>query len=83
MGLVVKTVKIPRSLAAALSRAARARARSESDLIREGIQRVIESESGGLDMQSVIGPDLGIGEGPRDLSSNRSRLSGYGRPRAR
>lgn len=83
MALVVKTVKIPRPLAAALSRAARARARSESDLIREGIRLVVEGESDGLDMQSIIGPDLGIGEGPRDLSSNRSHLSGYGRPRAR
>ena len=82
MDSVVKTVKLPRPLAAALSRAARARERSESDLIREGIQRVLETDDG-LDMASVIGPDVGIGRGPRDLSSSRKHLAGYGRPRHR
>lgn len=82
MDSVVKTVKLPRPLAAALSRAARARKRSESELIREGIQRVLETEDG-LDMTAVVGPDVGVGRGPCDLSSNRKHLSGYGRPRHR
>lgn len=79
---MIKTVKLPKPLAAALSRAARARECSESELIREGIQRVLDTEEG-LDMAAVIGPDVGVGRGPCDLSSNRRRLAGYGRPRHR
>jgi hypothetical protein len=79
---VTKTVKLPKPLALALARAARARACSESDLIREGIRRVVESADG-IDMAALIGADLGVGRGPRDLSSNRKRLSGYGRSRHR
>lgn len=37
----------------------------------------------GLDMQAVIGADVGAGKGPSDLSTNRKRLSGYGRTRTR
>jgi len=81
MESVTKTVKLPKPLARALSRAARARDRSESDLIREGIERVLETDAG-IDMEAAIGPDLGVGRGPRDLSS-RKRLAGYGRARHR
>jgi hypothetical protein len=82
MDSVTKTVKLPKRLAVALSRAARARACSESELIREGIQRVVDTEDG-LDMAALIGSDVGVGRGPRDLSSNRRRLGGYGRSRHR
>jgi hypothetical protein len=82
MSTVAKTVKIPRSLATALAREARERHLTESELIREGIRRVVETDDG-LDMQALIGRDLGIGKGPRDLSSSRKRLAGYGRPRHR
>jgi hypothetical protein len=79
---VIKTVKLPKRVAAALARAAQARDCSESALIREGIQRVLEADDG-LDMAAAIGSDVGVGRGPRDLSSNREHLSGYGRPRHR
>ena len=79
---VVKTVKLPRLIAAALSRAAKTRGCSESELIREGIERVTR-EDDGYDMQALIGPDLGIGRGPRDLARNKARLAGYGRSRHR
>ena len=82
MSSVLKTVKLPKPLAAALSRAARSRHRSESELIREGIERVLPTEEG-LDMTALIGPDVGVGRGPVDLSSNRKRLGGYGRARHR
>jgi hypothetical protein len=82
MALVIKTVKLPVSLAAALERAAKARGCSESELIREGIERVSQDQ-GGIDMQALIGPDIGIARGPRDLSTSRRRLSGYGRSRDR
>jgi hypothetical protein len=77
---VVKTVKLPKPVAAALLRAARIRGCSESQLIREGIERVT-AEDGGYDMQAMIGPDIGIGHGPRDLASNKAHRTGYGRSR--
>jgi hypothetical protein len=82
MQSIVKTVKLTKPVAAALARAAQARECTESDLIREGIRRVLETEEG-LDMVTAIGADLGVGRGPSDLSSNRRRLSGYGRSRNR
>jgi hypothetical protein len=82
MSTVVKTVKIPRPLAAALARAAAARQCSESELIREGIGRVVGVDEG-IDMLAAVGQDLGIGRGPRNLSSNRKLRAGYGRSRNR
>lgn len=79
---VTKTVKLPRPIAAALARTAKARGCTESALIREGIEKVT-GEDAGLDMQALIGSDLGIGRGPHDLSTNRKHLSKYGRPRNR
>ena len=83
MASVVKTVKLPKALAAALARMAKARGCSESELIREGIEKVTRAEDDGLDMQALIGPDLGIGRGPEDLSTNKKHLAGYGRSRHR
>jgi hypothetical protein len=80
--LVVKTVKLPRPTAAALSRAAKARGCSESELIRQGIEQVTR-EDDGYDMQALIGRDLGIGRGPRDLARSKARREGYGRARHR
>jgi hypothetical protein len=80
--MIVKTVKLPRTLALSLARAAKARGCSESELIRQGIQRVA-GESSGLDMRQLIGADLGAGSGPADLSSNRKYRARYGRSRHR
>jgi hypothetical protein len=82
MGTVLKTVKLPADLAAALARKAKARGLTESELIREGIEQVT-GDPDGLDMQAAIGADIGAGKGPSDLSANRKRLSGYGRTRTR
>jgi len=80
--MVLKTVKLPANLATALARKAKARGLTESALIREGIEQVTR-DGDGLNMQAVIGADVGVGKGPRDLSTNRRRLSGYGRTRHR
>ena len=80
MPSVLKTVKIPQTLASALTRLAKARACTESELIRKGIESVVR-EDDGIDMQKLLGPDIGVGRGPKDLSSNRKRLAGYGRSR--
>ncbi|HEX6273329.1 MAG TPA: ribbon-helix-helix protein, CopG family [Polyangiaceae bacterium] len=82
MTSVVKTVKIPKPVAAALSRLAKAQGRSESELIRQGIEAVLRDDDG-VDMQKALAADLGVGRGPKDLSSNRKRLAGYGRSRHR
>jgi hypothetical protein len=82
MAAVVKTVKVPQALAARLARVAKTRGCSESELIREGIERVAR-EDGGLDMQKLIGADVGSGKGPRDLSASRRHMVGYGRSRHR
>jgi Ribbon-helix-helix protein, copG family len=82
MGTVLKTVKLPADLAAALTRKAKARGLTESHLMREGIEYVT-GDAEGLDMQAAIGADVGAGTGPGDLSANRKRLSGYGRTRTR
>jgi hypothetical protein len=82
MNTVVKTVKVPKALALALARVAKARGCSESEVIREGIWRVAGDEDG-LDMQALIGSDIGVGSGPRNLSSHRKHMAGYGRSRHR
>ena len=79
---VVKTVKLPRRIAAALSRTAKARGCSESEVIREGIERIAGGDDG-YDMQALIGGDVGIGRGPRDLARSKARRAGYGRSRHR
>jgi hypothetical protein len=82
MASVTKTVKLPAPLASALARVAKARGRSESELIREGIEKIAGDDEG-LDMQALIGPDVGVGRGPRDLSCDRKHRAGYGRSRNR
>jgi hypothetical protein len=82
MASVVKTVKVPRELAAAMTRVAKARGCSESELMRESIEKIAQGDDG-LDMQALIGADIGIGCGPHDLSANRQHLRGYGRSRHR
>ncbi|HEY6557747.1 MAG TPA: CopG family transcriptional regulator [Polyangiaceae bacterium] len=82
MASVVKTIKLPKPLASALARVAKTRGCTESELIREGIEKVTR-EDAGLDMQALIGPDLGTAHGPKDLSSNKKHRAGYGRSRHR
>jgi hypothetical protein len=82
MPLVTRTVKLPKPMAAALSRTAKKRGCSESELIRTGIAQVTLDDDG-IDMLKSVGPNIGVGRGPSDLSSNRKRLSSYGRSRNR
>ena len=82
MPSIIKTVKIPPQLAAVLKRVAMQRGCSESELIREGIAIIAQGDKG-LDMQALIGKDIGAGVGASDLSHDRKRLAGYGRSRNR
>ncbi len=79
---MVKTVKLPRALAAALARAAKQRGCTQSELIREGIARVT-SDDEGIDMVAALGKGIGIAQGPPDLSWNKTYMRGFGRSRNR
>lgn len=78
MATVTKSFKLPASLAKSLAQESRQTGKSESELIREGIERVL-AEGAGLDMQQLLAADLGVGQGPQDLSENRRHMAGYGR----
>jgi len=77
-----KSVKLPLPLARALEAEASRRNCPESEVIREGIERVTAT-SAGLDMKTLLADDVGVGEGPADLSSNRRYRFGYGTSRDR
>jgi len=79
---VTKSVKMPVGLARLLKGAARRASCSESELIRRGIEQ-ITSDCGGLDMKALLEDDCGAGNGPKDLSTNRKYLQGYGTSRHR
>jgi hypothetical protein len=82
MGSVTKSVQLPEDLARQLTEQARDQDCTESDLIREGIARVIRDREG-LDMRRLLEAGIGIGNGPSGLSEDRRHLEGYGRSRHR
>jgi Ribbon-helix-helix protein, copG family len=71
------TVKLPETLAAWLSRRARALGRPQSDLVREALQRVSEGTSG-ASCHDLFADVCGVIDGPRDLSTNPKHFSGFG-----
>ena len=80
--LVTKTFKLPKPLADALARQAKARGVSESELIRQGLESMLNGDEG-IDMAAALKGLIGVGRGPGDLSYNRDRMKGYGRSRNR
>jgi hypothetical protein len=80
--MVVKTLKIPESLAARIQREARATKRTASAVMREALQRGL-GEDAGIDMAEALKAIIGSASGPGDLSSNKAYFNGYGRSRAR
>ena len=71
------TVKLPDSLATWLARRARELGRPQSDLVREALQRASEGTDKGS-CHDVFGDGCGIVEGPKDLSTHRKHLAGFG-----
>lgn len=67
------TVKLPEPLAAWLSRRARELGRSQSDLVREALQRASEGTSG-VSCHDLFADACGVVDGPRDLSTNPKHL---------
>ena len=80
--MVIKTVKLPAALDARIRRAARARKRTYSAVVREALDRGI-AEPDGIDMTHALAGFIGAGEGPGDLSTNQNYFRDIGRKRAR
>ena len=75
------TVKLPQPLEAKLDALVRRRGQRKSALVREAIEKLV-AERGEIAKGSVLDllQDLkGAGQGPKDLSTNRKHLQGYGR----
>ncbi len=82
--LVTKTFKLPRKLARELSNSAKARGVSESELIRKSLESTLsQPPDEGIDMAEAMRDFIGSVRGPRDLSTNRKHMKGYGRSRNR
>jgi len=71
------TVKLPEPLAAWLARRARELGRPQSDIVREALQRASGGNSG-ASCHDVFADVCGIVDGPKDLSTNRKHLAGFG-----
>lgn len=71
------TVKLPETLATWLSRRARELDRSQSDLVREALQRVSKGTSG-VSCHDLFADVCGVIDGPKDLSTNQKHLAGFG-----
>ena len=57
----------------------RATGRSESELVRHGLRLVAQELGGRPSALELAGPSVGkFARGPRDLSTNRTHLEGFG-----
>ena len=64
---------------AVLHELTRATGRSESDIVRQGLQLVANQERQRRSALDVAGASVGkFKNGPRDLSTNRKHLEGFG-----
>jgi hypothetical protein len=80
--MVVKSLKIPESLAARIQRQARATKRTVSAVMRDALERGL-GEDAGIDMAEALKGVIGSVSGPGDLSTNKAYFAGYGRSRPR
>ena len=71
------TVRLPEPLAAWLSQHARELGRSQSDIVREALQRSSEGTSG-VSCHDLFADVCGVIDGPRDLSTHPKHLAGFG-----
>jgi hypothetical protein len=71
------TVKLPELLAAWLSRRARELGRSQSELVRDALERS-RTGSGGETCHDLFADACGTIDGAKDLSTNRKHLDDLG-----
>ena len=77
--MTVISLKIPMDLGDRLRHIAAARGMSRSAVIREAAERYIEQTASREDSCLSLASDLvGSVDGPRDLSSNKARMKGFG-----
>lgn len=78
------TVRIPEKLTARLRSRSKAKGTTESDLVREALENYLGrsgNERSAFEMAEEAGI-IGIAQnGPKDLSTNRRHLRGFGRRR--
>lgn len=52
---------------------------TESEIVRRGLELMVQEERSRLTALALAGPSVGrFKKGPRDLSSNRTHLDGFG-----
>jgi Arc/MetJ-type ribon-helix-helix transcriptional regulator len=75
------TVKLPRNLALRLRRAVARRGTTQSEIIRGALEAHLgAAEATGVSCLDVVGDLAGsLRGGPRDLSSDKRHLKGFGR----
>jgi hypothetical protein len=71
------TVKLPDALAAWLSAQALRRGRPKSEVVREALERASAATAGAACIDAFADV-CGVIEGPKDLSTNRKHMSGFG-----
>ena len=76
MQLKAITVKLSRSAYVKVSRVARSRGITQSEVIRAAIDGLAEPRAQSL--LDAAGPAVGSVDGPDDLSTNSAHLEGYG-----
>jgi hypothetical protein len=72
------TVKLPEALASWLSRRARELGRSQSELVREAIERA-RNNATGQSCHDLVADTCGTIDGPADLSTNAKHFARFGR----
>ena len=72
------TVKLPEPLASWLSRRARELGRSQSELVREALDRARNGE-GGQAVHDLVADNCGTIDGPTDLSTNPRHFDRFGK----
>ena len=73
-------MKIDTELSRRLDAAAAKRGRSRSFVVREAVEQYLAGTAGpeATSCAELAGDLIGALDGPRDLASNKARLSGYG-----
>lgn len=74
------SLKMPEALEQKLARVAQRRGSSKSDVMREALERFLDTSASHPDSCLDLASDLiGCVEGPADLSHNKAHLEGFGK----
>ena len=75
------SLKVPESLSARLTQTAQRQNRSKSEVIRDAVDMYLRSEgTASAESAFSLSSDLaGILSGPKDLSTNKEHMEGFGR----